>query len=240
MITRLGSALDDQTDSRAASGYVEIPAKIGFFKKLRLERDGKELPKERIDLPLELTATFRMLCQSVAFWAGGGASLAGFYAFLLSPENVFSPAFSHGNAHIWERILMGCIGAFMFLIGISCLCIGTSRFFNFFRTGPLLVIEKDGFRYVPLSLSLIPWSDIAFYQLMAGKGGVYGMYFFLRNVVPQDRRWRPRRIERYARRKKLGASIIAVPASGLSSSTRVVTDVMHQLAICHGAKPRPT
>jgi len=236
MIPQLRSAFDDHIEDSAADDYVEIPAKIGFFKKLRLEREGKELPKERIDLPLELAATIWMLGQAVALMVLGGASLLVFYLFLLGPENVFSHASLRENLSIGERVWLGCIAIFALFIGVFCLVAGIKRLFDFFRTGPLLVIEKEGLQYTNLSAALIPWADIAYYGWIGGKGGIYGIQFYLRNVIPEDRRWLHKRFERTASRRKWGATSAIVILSGLSSSKRTLIAVIEQLAVNHGAK----
>lgn len=227
---RLGGALDDQFDKDAIESYVEIPAKIGFFKRLKLEREGKELPKERVYLPLEASATIVRPLLGFIFLAFGVIICIVFYGLLLG-----SDSFS-AHASIGERIWVSLLALISLPISLSAVWVGIMLCRDFFLPGPLLIIEKNGFRYASLSAALIPWSDIAFYGWMSSKGSIFGIQFFLRNIVPDDRRWLHKRIERTTSRKRWGATSAAVIICGLSSSKRALIKVIEQLALQHGAK----
>src|SRR6185369_7394195 len=124
----------------------------------------------------------------------------------------------------------------MLPLSLSGICLGIARCRDFFLPGPFLVIEKDGFRSTSLSAALIPWSDIVFYSLMSSKGSIYGIQFYLRNIIPNDRRWLHKRFERVANIKGRSATSAVIFISGLSSSKRILIEVMTQLARQHGAK----
>jgi hypothetical protein len=231
------SAINNLPEDSVTEDYIEIPARIGFFKKLRLEREGQALPIERIALPLETTASIRMLAKAIFILAFSALLISFSYIFFVSPENAASPDKAAG---VGARILGGTVGTICFLIGISGILAATKYFRDYFHVGPLLVIEATGFRDMRVSSSLIPWNDIVFYDWMTGKGGTYGLSFYLRHVVEGDRRWLGGRLQRRAKKKGLGEDQMAVLTTCLSSSTRVVTAIMLLLARRHGAKIRPT